>query len=381
MNIIEEQFLEWSQSTLFEDAIKILPKRLKKNHQMEMYNRIYNQYFFSLTDNVGYEFKIVKNLNDAIQFLVFSQIYKHYIVLGLERIDYSDKEEIILSILSDEYFIDSFINTAFYILDDFEGKIIEFYVEQYPQNRLCFPYILAHKAGLLSFDSMADMLIMDENFSKIPIVFKLEYEETGGPHDGKFNEKTEFFYHDYEHFSYVQNNIKIYNLKKTRQFMRSLNKNSFEFKFMNLFVQVEMFESFSDGPYDHLRNNEELLHRIDNFLEDLIRYLDTFDIGYAYSYLRKYIDIEIDQNEQEILDNIKVLISNESKLRKYEDKITKTINMEQIFEETQIPISRISVNGLKYQIITLTRSNYRLLFNTIMYSNFLEIKNINHQIL
>lgn len=268
-------------------CMDFLKQSLKKDSQVNYYNYIYDSFTANNSLEEHYDKIIIPGLDRVIKLLILSMIFRNVLFPNLnDNIDYESNDEII-GYLNQEYFsIEDFIHTCKMISLIFYKKEI-FSIEKqpsFPKNRFCVPYILIHKAGNLSFESLSSMLF-ESSYSKIPISFKL-FSDSNGPHDGRYKNQCDFFRHDLLHMNTTLINISRFKNNITET-LNSLNKGTFKRRVIEIFIIAKTFENTKDLSFTDLDMFDDLL----DFINIVLKTFDIFDIPYVLKYLVDSYDL------------------------------------------------------------------------------------------
>lgn len=317
---IRDQLFLFCRSVDLNQCMNILKEKLKKKNQVEEYDLIYNNFIRKST--LYTNDTIIEDLNRPIKLMVFSMYYRH--LLFPERFNHiklvESKMDWLLTLFDKEYSSFSFLFTACQLSRLYEEKVFDGnfyegdnylsnyytydetlaeyriigspYVQQInryelPQNRLCFLYILLHKAGNSSFESIVSFLIDDEKFSKIPLSFKFWITRGEGPHGGEYDNIGDFIEHDYEHVWSMFCNISVYDISEIKNELKQYVKGSLWYKIMIIYTFVYMFETeYKEGSSTNF---------FDDFVQkfkDIGKRIDSQDFHYILSYLMSSTDIK-----------------------------------------------------------------------------------------
>lgn len=322
-----ERLMIFCKSTSFDECVQILKTKLSKKIQVEHYDFIYDR-FVSETNLENFDVNLViPGLENVIELMILSQIYKHQLfpkyVLEFEITD--DQRDEIQKYLSIENFsIKSFMETSAKLCAIFDdllsgGRKYGINISNFPTNRFCFPYILLHKAGNLSFGSVVSMLFENPTYSKLPISFKF-YNDLIGPHGGFFEKPYMFFDHDTDHIKETLSNIANYNVNAIISKLHTLQKGTFERRFIEIYLHVIFFEErlyreinyretgdaidYTDCVEIYTYNNINPFERFYEIKQILIDTFDLYDMCYIFKYLFESYDLN------QYTDNLELLTIN-----------------------------------------------------------------------
>lgn len=280
-----ELFL-FCRSDVFDECMLILSEKLTKKSQIEYYDFIYDNVVTTFSIDDFDENIIVKGLENIIKLIILSQIYKsnkhtnnfHYNIMYeiFKRENYSLKE---------------FISTVCFLCRNEENYLDEKILFKLPKNHFCFPYVLVHKAGNLSFESLTNMIFGHCKYSKIPISFKL-FSDEDGPHLGYFNTPYSFFLHDYGHFLTSISQISKYNMDLICAKNKLLINNSFEKRCIMIYLNLIIFENtevIENLDYKYLQLDP--FENFDTFDQIIFNEFDIADVHHLIKYLIESYDI------------------------------------------------------------------------------------------
>lgn len=266
-----------------EKCIDKLRLMLSKEEQISQYDLIYENYH-GLNDS----YSIIPGLNRKIKFIALCKYYSDELFCEEENSKISEKW--LLSLFNHDYSINSFLYTACQICDIRNRNRINIILTQYmPENRRCFPYVLLHAAGVLAFGSMVNLLFGNKNFTRIPIAFLFNDNETG-PHGDRYEYPIDFFNHDLSHYYMTINSIKKYDINSILESMSFYNPQTIKRRILDVFIHSYIFE-------DDTRSSQQNINMFDDFNQrflNIVTFFDEFDHKYIFSYLMKSVDIDDD---------------------------------------------------------------------------------------
>lgn len=197
-----------------------------------------------------------------------------------------------------------------------------------------------HNAADLSFTSVVDMILFDENnYVKLPVGFKFNIikKSTHGIED---QNPEMFFDHDYSHMSSILLNLKRYDFSLLKERRNMYSKDILNFKILYIYLHLNIFEI--DNRREHVAKksliddikfkneihkfkpksgedykiesntpignvNQNIFINIESFIRDIYNEFDKYDILHIFEYLIKSNDfnnkifIDIYNNSKEII--------------------------------------------------------------------------------
>lgn len=341
MEDIQDKLFIYCRSVDLNDCISILKNKIRKENQIQEYDRIYNEFIKTHTLEEYDQNTIIECLNVKIKLMIFCQIYRHLLLPHLfqSETNISDKKiEWILSLFEKQYSIFSFIFVSrqlccLYDNDVFGGeiskvnemfliyneKLVELRVngspcvtqfddiDYLPTNRFCFPYVLLHKAGNLSYDSVISLLVEDPIMTKIPLSFKFTITLGEGPHGGEYNNCGQFFEHDMEHMHTIMDNISYFNYDDINNRLKDLVKGSLNWKIHALYVFMYIFEIDS-----HPEMSRNMFDEFETHFRRIIYNGDSQDYHYIFEYLMNSSEIN---NEEYIVEYMEFKVKSDYYLK------------------------------------------------------------------
>lgn len=308
--VIQERLFRFCGTSNIDGCVKFLKSEIKKNRQIESYNLIYNN-FLEIHPESYDENTIIPGLENKIELMIYCQFYNYLLFKQCSKCEISDEKiNWIISLFDTEYSSVRFLFVGHQLCSLYSNRIFDdsniyskfnypnfrilgspfifFSNFKFPLNRKCFVYILLHKSGNLSFESMNDFLFGNSNYSKIPISFKF-YSSSDGPHGGLIPKADEFFKHDLFHMRYLFDNITFCNFDIIMSMSQKFKKGTIKRRMIDIFLHVEIFEKaiFS-------RRNFEIVNIFDNFKDsflNILQHIDPHDAGNLFKYLMSSEDI------------------------------------------------------------------------------------------
>lgn len=292
---IETKLNIFCMSSDFDECINILKKKLKKTSQMETYDCIYDSF---IQNNVLAEWNadvIIPNLNIMVKLMVFSQVYRQKIFPGqFEDLEITDEQMNFFkfTLQTIDFSFNSFMHTSAKLCAIYDDDGYNIGIFDLPTKKFCFPYVLLHKAGNLSFESLSGMLFENETYSKLPVSFKFVNDNTG-PHGGYFAHPFMFFDHDYDHMTMTIDNIKKYDISIITNLFKNSIKGTLKRRFIEMFANIVIFENIPLNRWTTkiVESMDDPFDFFDDFDDLLIKIFDKNDVDYVFKYLLESNDI------------------------------------------------------------------------------------------
>lgn len=278
----------------FDECIMNLKNKITKKSQMETYDSIYDDFVRNNSLEDFNEDVIIPNLHIMIRLMIFCQIYRKQLFPGIfedfePTPDQLEKFEMLFNITN--FSVSSFIDTSSILCSIYDDEYFTNGVKL-PKKRFCFPYILLHKAGNLSFESLSNM-IFEGQYSKLPISFKFMNDNTG-PHGGFFEFPFMFFDHDYDHFCSTIKNIGSYDIDPILNLFRETVKGTLKRRFVEIFSHIMFFEN------RRTLNNPNIFRLFSKLGKLIINIFDKNDVDYVFKYIIESNNLDSYCNVEEL---------------------------------------------------------------------------------
>lgn len=293
MNKIEFELFNFCDETSFAKCLECLRNKLTKNSQIDDYDYIYDS-FIDENNMENFNSKtIIPGLESKVKLMIFCRIYDYALfpgkILQREISDYRMNQ--IVQLLDMQFSFDSFISAGTLVSNLYNDASFFEDENALPKNRLCFPYILIHKAGQLSFTSMNRLLFENPNYTKIPLSL-LILNSKNGPHKNIFSTSESFYYHDTEHLRIVLDNISKFDFEKIRRISKLYPKKTIKRSIIDIYIHTYVFERQYQIPKYFTKNS--------------IYYEDENKNGIHYDGNDEDDVDEDDEDDEEVIENLDI---------------------------------------------------------------------------
>lgn len=296
---IEIKFMLFCMSEDLVECLDVLKEKLKKSNQIKNLDFIYDSFIKTITLEEFNKNSIIPGLDKVVKLIVFSQYYKK---LLFPKKEHKVMSRDIITYLKDTLLIKNFTYAEFIsiiqeLVDLGSHRNFGEDVNAFCNSHFCFPYVLIHKAGNLSFENLAENLFGDEKYSKLPLGFKL-FDEIESPHNNYYITPYLFLLHDFIHYKNTISNIELTDLSIVHDRLKTMVKGSFKRRINEIYLITKIFERQSSSIflYEECRieyRKFEPFCDFDKFDTFMINNFDNIDIFYVFSYIFNSFDIEL----------------------------------------------------------------------------------------
>lgn len=301
-------------------CIKELKIKLTKKSQIEEYDLIYNEFVKTCPLKDYTIHSVIPGLDRIVTLIVLCLYYRHLLFPNIYQEVQLNEEKLywLLSLFDKEYSSFSFLFVVMQLSELYNNEVFneEIYNSkkdilseeakqlavygspyfdvnfidvtdemQFPTERYYFYYILLHKAGDSSFQSIVNFLVEDENITKIPLAFKFYITEGEGAHAGDYKDPQSFLSHEVEHMGCILQIIPFYDYSSIKKLLNLYTVGSIKYRIIIIYLYVYLFE-------DHKgRDTNDISYDLENRIKNIIVKIDHRDSHYYFKYLMESTDI------------------------------------------------------------------------------------------